>query len=156
MAGEIKLNSVNFASESGGTITVNNGTIGSAVAMSANHPAVKTALNASGDAPVYACRAWVNFDGTTNTAGFCTIRDSGNVTSITDNGTGQYTVNFGTAMPDANYNAVAMGTQKSGIGNNGTVMISDTVAPTSSALRILCSVSNSAQDLIYVNVAIFR
>jgi len=57
------------------------------------------------DAPVYACRAWVNFDGTTNTAGYCTIRDSGNVSTVADNGTGNYTVNFTTAMPDANFAA---------------------------------------------------
>jgi len=54
-------------------------------------------------ATAYGCRAWVNFDGTTNTAGFCTIRGSGNVTSVADNGAGEYTVNFTTAMPDANY-----------------------------------------------------
>ena len=49
------------------------------------------------------CRAWVNFNGTTNTGGFCTIRASFNVSSVADNGTGDYTVNFTTAMPDANY-----------------------------------------------------
>ena len=55
----------------------------------------------SGTAPLYMCRAWVNFNGT----GTVAIRASGNVTSITDNGTGDYTVNFTTAMPDANYSA---------------------------------------------------
>jgi len=60
---------------------------------------VKTATDATGSAPVYACRAWVNFDGT----GTVSIRDSGNVSSITDNATGGYTVNFATAMPDDNY-----------------------------------------------------
>lgn len=45
------------------------------------------------------CRAWVNFNGTSTVA----IRASFNVSSITDNGTGDYTVNFTTAMPDANY-----------------------------------------------------
>jgi len=60
---------------------------------------ITTALNASGSAPIYACRAWVNFDGT----GTVAIRASGNVSSITDNGIGNYTVNFTTAMPDANY-----------------------------------------------------
>jgi hypothetical protein len=50
-------------------------------------------------ATAYGCRAWVNFNGT----GTVAIRASGNVTSITDNGTGDYTVNFTTAMPDANY-----------------------------------------------------
>ena len=46
-------------------------------------------------------RAWVNFDGT----GTVAIRASYNVSSITDNGTGDYTVNFTNAMPDANYSA---------------------------------------------------
>ena len=50
-------------------------------------------------ATAYGCRAWVNFNGT----GTVAIRASGNVTSITDNGVGNYTVNFTNAMPDANY-----------------------------------------------------
>jgi hypothetical protein len=54
-------------------------------------------------ATAYGCRAWVNFNGT----GTVAIRASGNVTSITDNGTGDYTVNFTVAMPDANYCANA-------------------------------------------------
>jgi hypothetical protein len=62
---------------------------------------ITNALNASGSAPIYACRAWVNFNGT----GTVAIREDGNVSSITDNGTGDYTVNFTTAMPDANYAA---------------------------------------------------
>lgn len=53
----------------------------------------------SGSAPIYAARAWVNFNGT----GTVAIRASGNVSSITDNGTGDYTVNFTTAMADADY-----------------------------------------------------
>ena len=60
-------------------------------------------------ATAFGCRAWVNFDGTTNTGGFCTIRGSGNVTSVADNGTGNYTVNFTNAMPDVNYAAVGSG-----------------------------------------------
>jgi hypothetical protein len=68
---------------------------------------IKASINASGSAPIYACRAWVNFDGTTNTAGFCTIRDSGNVSSITDNNPGNWTVNFTTSMSDNNYAAFA-------------------------------------------------
>ena len=65
----------------------------------ANSDLVKTALNASGTTPIYACRAWVNFNGT----GTVAIRASGNVSSITDNGLGQYKVNFITAMPDNSY-----------------------------------------------------
>ena len=56
-------------------------------------------FNATGSAPVFACRAWVNFDGNSPVS----IRESGNVSSITDNGTGDYTINFTTAMPDENY-----------------------------------------------------
>lgn len=56
----------------------------------------------SGSAPIYGARAWVNFNGT----GTVAIRASGNVSSITDNGTGDYTVNFTTAMPDANYSVL--------------------------------------------------
>jgi len=48
-------------------------------------------------------KAWVNFNGT----GTVAIRGSYNVSSITDNGSGNYTVNFTTAMPDANYSAVS-------------------------------------------------
>jgi len=60
---------------------------------------ITTALNATGSAPIYAARAWVNFNGT----GTVAIRASGNVTSITDNGAGDYTVNFTNALPDVNY-----------------------------------------------------
>ena len=64
-----------------------------------NDPAVKTALNAAGSAPIYSCRAWVNFNGT----GTVAIRASGNVSSITDGGVGTYAINFATSMPDTNY-----------------------------------------------------
>jgi hypothetical protein len=50
-------------------------------------------------AVAYGCRAWVNFNGT----GTVAIRASGNVSSITDNSAANYTINFTTAMPDANY-----------------------------------------------------
>ena len=51
------------------------------------------------NATAYGVRAWVNFNGT----GTVAIRDSGNVSSITDNGTGNYTANFTNNMPDINY-----------------------------------------------------
>jgi len=65
----------------------------------ANDERAKTALNASGSAPIYACRAWVNFNGT----GIVAIRESGNVSSITDNGTGTYAINLIESMEDTNY-----------------------------------------------------
>jgi hypothetical protein len=62
--------------------------------------------NQSGSAPIFGARAWVNFDGTgtfSPNPSTTKIRASGNVTSITDNGTGSYSVNFTTPMPDTNY-----------------------------------------------------
>jgi len=54
-------------------------------------------------ATAYGVRAWVNFNGT----GTVAIRASGNVSSITDNATGDYTVNFATNMPDVNYSVAS-------------------------------------------------
>lgn len=67
--------------------------------LTANSQEIKDAINASGTAPIYAARAWVNFNGT----GTVAIRASGNVSSITDDGVGKYTMNFITSMPDTNY-----------------------------------------------------
>ena len=67
-------------------------------------------FNATGSAPVYSCRAWVNFNGT----GTVAIRASGNVSSITDIGTGGYEMNFSTAMPDVNYAFTTAGQRVSG------------------------------------------
>ena len=80
--------------------------------VDANITAAKLDGAQSGSAPIYAARAWVNFNGT----GTVAIRASGNVSSITDNGVGDYTVNFSTTMPDANYAVSLSGTDVS----NGT------------------------------------
>jgi hypothetical protein len=61
---------------------------------------ITDALNASGSAPIYACRAWVSVDGTTTPPN---IRGSGNVSSVSRVATGVFDINFLTAMPDANY-----------------------------------------------------
>jgi len=100
-------------------------------------------------ATAYGCRAWVNFNGT----GTVAIRASGNVTSITDNNTGDYTVNFTNAMPDANYGvAVAIQSQTSGAAG-----LSRNVSATASAYRLLTTDSSgTAIDAAYLNVSIFR
>ena len=72
---------------------------GAGVAFVANDTRVKTALNATGNAPIYACRTWVNFNGT----GTVAIKASGNVSSISDGGTGFYGINFIENMPNVNY-----------------------------------------------------
>jgi hypothetical protein len=111
----------------------------------------KTALNATGSAPVYGCRAWVNFNGT----GTVAIRASGNVSSITDNGTGTYTVNFTTAMPDANFAIVAQGGGTSG--GRALRIDNPTNITTTTAGPLLCrDTLDAAQDWAVVCVAIFR
>jgi hypothetical protein len=106
-------------------------------------------------AVAYGCRAWVNFNGT----GTVAIRASGNVTSITDNGTGDYTVNFTTAMPDANYNMVAT---VSGAGTGQLVGVDAVANPTqtTSSVRAVFGRTSSSPytifDTSYVAVSIFR
>ena len=108
----------------------------------------------SGTAPLYMCRAWVNFNGT----GTVAIRASGNMSSITDNGTGDYTVNFTTAISDANYSTV--GSCIFNGGSVGSIVTPATTAgtPTTSTMRfsVRSSVSAAVQDYEGINIAIFR
>ena len=113
----------------------------------------------SGTAPIYGCRAWVNFDGTGSTSSNQTIRGSGNVSSVYKNATGDYTITFTTAMPDANYGISGIaGAGASGSGTSQyTVSISDATAPTSAALRIIVTISSGSKSNIdYITVAFFR
>lgn len=97
------------------------------------------------------CRAWVNFNGT----GTVAIRASFNVTSITDNGTGNYTVNFTTAMPDANYCAIAESAISAANTGNDTIAYS-TVSASSSQVLTNNPITAAAVDSALVHVAIFR
>jgi hypothetical protein len=101
----------------------------------------------------FGCRAWVNFNGT----GTVAIRASGNVSSITDNGTGDYTVNFSTNMPNANYCVIGVGS------SSGPDMlplgIKGDVVPTTSSVRVWVKsvgVAAGAFDPLYANVSVFR
>ena len=103
-------------------------------------------------ATAYGCRAWVNFNGT----GTVAIRESKNVSSITDDAVGKYTVNFTTAMVDANYAVTASGgrgnaTETLMIGNRGTT------APTASSVSLSSQIYTGAWvDVAYGNIAILR
>ena len=115
----------------------------------------------SGTAPLYMCRAWVNFNGTGTPA----IRGSGNVSSITDNGTGDYTINFTTAMVDANYSAVASGRGDANVNRGAGLMVDIpkyTVAPTTAAISLRTAIGSTAidngvlHDSDFVFVSVFR
>lgn len=110
-------------------------------------------------ATAYGCRAWVNFNGT----GTVAIRASGNVSSITDNGTGDYTVNFTTAMPDANYSIASTGLRGTSATANVVCVNKFTTTPTVSAVRIYVGTAHVsgvsagvAIDDDWVCVSIFR
>ena len=100
--------------------------------------------------PSYSARAWVNFNGT----GTVAIRESGNVSSITDNGTGNYDVNFTTAMPDVNYCVVVTGAENVPMATSRDVYTQG-AAETTSIANV--NAYRAAQyDLTYMSVAIFR
>lgn len=86
----------------------------------------------------FGCRAWVNFNGT----GTVAIRASGNVSSITDNGTGDYTVNFTTNMPDANYAPMVV-IEQSGVAGGSATEAASISSQTTSAFRFACKYSYS-------------
>lgn len=116
------------------------------------------ALNtASGSAPSYSARAWVNFNG----QGTVAIRASGNVSSITDNGVGDYTVNFTVAMSDTNYNTSFGGQQDDTsqaiiIGLRLTADTGTGASVTTSAIRLLSAQAGTAADIYWANVTVFR
>jgi hypothetical protein len=124
--------------------------------------ALQTAFAAPGAAPMYACRAWVNFSGT----GTVTIRASGNASSIADNNAGDYTVNFTNSMPDAEY-CVLGATQRNTSANATGVHItcnthSSATARSTGSVRVVTSVAGTGTeagtpiDCEAVYVAIFR
>lgn len=103
-------------------------------------------------AVAYGCRAWVNFNGT----GTVAIRASGNVTSITDNGTGTYTINFTTAMPDANYSAVLTCNESAGGSGTGVIARMANTATTSALPMQTVNLSATTFDQSFICCSVFR
>ena len=112
---------------------------------------VNTLQNTSG-VEVYTAKAWVNFNGT----GTVAIRASGNVTSITDNATGDYTINFTTAMPDINYAASGMAASTATPAR--TVAFRNDASHTTTSVRIATfpDPATGLLDSSLITVAVFR
>ena len=110
-------------------------------------------IKTTGNIEVYTCKAWVNFDGT----GTVAIRASGNVTSVTDNGTANYTINFTNALTDANYTLASMQGHKVGDSAARAVVYDQDNTKTTTALQI-----RTVNDFVNyydsgeVHVAVFR
>jgi len=107
----------------------------------------ETNIVASGNAPLYACRAWVNFNGT----GTVAIRASGNVSSVIDNGVGDYTINFTTAMEDANYSAAGISSAP-----DNEVCVENSPRTISSYKIAALKPGVALHDVAYISVSIFR
>lgn len=107
-------------------------------------------------AVAYGCRAWVNFNGT----GTVAIRASGNVSSITDNGTGKYQINFTTALSDSNYSCISCATPLFGVASTVVTVYDNDSAYTSNTSSVPILVRNqitqAGQDVTGIAVAIFR
>ena len=101
------------------------------------------------DVEMYLAKAWVNFNG----QGTVAIRAAGNVSSITDNGTGDYTMNFTTAMSDANYGSAV---SSNGVvsGNRNTSVNSQTTSGI--RLQMYSDANAGLNDVSQVCCAIFR
>ena len=102
-------------------------------------------------ATAYGCRAWVNFNGT----GTVAIRGSGNVSSITDNGTGNYFINFASALTDANYSVTGIGGHIVGVVTTFSSVREGT--RTTSGVQVdYFTVSSTYYDTNDANIAVFR
>ena len=151
VTGNLAVNTNKFTvnASSGNTLTAGTFTVGTA-----------TMGVPSGNAPIFGARAWVNFNGTPATV---SIRGSGNVSSITDNGTGDYTINFTTAMPDINYAASIAQSFESNVGHGVGYFGAPNTSASANYLASSCRISfyfpsNSANtvDKSIATLAFFR
>ena len=135
----LTLNGTSGITSPGGDTSAGNNTISGNLLFNSGYGSAATA---------YGCRAWVNFNGT----GTVAISASGNVSSITDNGVGVYTVNFATAMPDANYATLKI---SGSTGSLGTYSSDTPQTTTAVGIQDFNSSWNNV-DSPYVCVACFR
>ena len=142
---------INFASD---TVNINTGGVTRVIVDSSGNLRAGTLTDSSGTNPSTAtqiaqgrAKAWVNFDGTGTPA----ISDSLNASSITDNGTGNYTVNFTNAMSDTNY-CVVQGSNNFGGNNNSVYLKIDNLTTSSFTVQIVASAAFVDRSLICMAV----
>jgi uncharacterized protein (AIM24 family) len=140
--------------DAGGTVFVSGQALSATTGSFSGNVTLGSSVLATptGSAPSYTCRAWVNFNGT----GTVAIRASGNVSSLTDLGTGSYQVNFTTAMPDANYSVATSAMGQS----SATQFISNTYRTDSFAttnVKVFVTTADAeAIDSSIVTATVFR
>jgi hypothetical protein len=140
-------------SEGDGNFKIYNGNVGTGVnalqianngQLSAVVPGGSTLYNG------YLCRAWVMLNGT----GTAALVASGNVSTITDHGTGQYTITFANPMPDANYSVVA--TVRRSDDSTTVPYVCGYLLPTTTNVRFVCTSVNLTLFDVFLSMGIFR
>lgn len=115
-------------------------------------------FSATGSAPVFACRAWVNWD--MDLAGSPSIYASGNVSSITDHGVGQQSINFTTAMPDTTYATIVSGQGSTDmwVGSIEGTLLGPLTSKTTSVVRLVFrnSATHAVVDVFDASMMIMR
>lgn len=135
------------------TLPDNTGTVVSTASTGVVSPAMLNG-NQSGSAPIYGCRAWCFFDGTVT--GTNAPAAGGNVTSVTRNGVGDYTINFTVAMPDVNYASTCNGRFGTATNGAGAYENAFNVLRTTTQLRVLSASGGAPSDNVVYSVSIFR
>jgi len=155
-AGKLTAGTLPIARIADGAVTNNK------LSLAANAGEIKKAINADNDPPIYACRAWVNFNSQRNQSDTAAssnganvlVVGSGNVASVLKNSTGNFTITFTTPMPDANYAVTVSTNPVSNIARNFSV---GPVSLSAGSVTVACESSDGAAvDQIPMCVAIFR
>jgi hypothetical protein len=122
------------------------------LSLAANAGEIKKALNADNPPPIFACRAWVNFDATRDSSGASNtgntnrfIRASGNVSSVLKTATGVFTITFTTEMPDEHY-AISGFANFTTSSVAGIVSQNNTFAPAAASCTIRVASSTTAAE----------
>lgn len=116
-----------------------------ALANELNNKVDKVDIKAPGDAPYFVCRAWVHFNGADNLP---TIHSQGNISSVTKQVTGIYTINFLNPMVDAHYVCSVV---------SGGFMHSILEGATANSVSVSVKLANGADgDSVRTQIAIFR
>jgi hypothetical protein len=150
-AGRTTLGLGTMATQAASAVAITGGTVAAATLTGDVAAArITGALNASGSAPIFAVRAWVNFDGSGTIGTNQTIRSNGNVASVFKTASGSYTITFTTAMPDANY---AMSGSCTGTYGGSSVTVQSV---SSGTLQIGTSYSGGTFDPNVVTVIVVR
>lgn len=119
-----------------------------------NGPTSGTAVTKSTTLPLFGCRAWVNFNGNSVSGTNCAIRASGNVSSVVRNDTGDYTINFETDMPDANYCVVGISTGPRTLATTGHISGQEPVA---GSVRVTTrNESGTHENSTHTMIVVFR